>query len=54
MFHTGASIPGDYPHLEGTGEVARYLKVNDISHAKELESELVSIFKAWCEMKDSI
>ena len=52
MFHTGASIPGDFPHLEGTGDVARYLKVNDLAHAKELEGELVLIFTSWCEMKD--
>ena len=53
MFHTGASISGDFPHLEGTGEVARYLKVADLAQAKELEAELVSIFKAWCHMKDA-
>ena len=23
MFHTGASIPGEFPHLEGTGRRAR-------------------------------
>jgi hypothetical protein len=53
MFHTGASISGDFPHLEGTGEVARYLKVADLARAKEVEAELVSIFNAWCEMKDA-
>ena len=31
MFHTGASIPGEFPHLEGTGSVARYLKVDDLA-----------------------
>ena len=44
--------PGDFPHLEGGGDVARYLKVDDLAHAKELEPELVSIFKAWCDVKD--
>ena len=52
MFHTGAEIPGEFPHLEGSGEVARYIKVTDVDHAKELEKELLSIFKSWCEMKD--
>ena len=52
MFHTGASIPGDFPHLEGTGDVARYLKVADIDQAKELKSELIGICKAWCDDKD--
>ncbi len=53
MFHTGASIPGDFPHLEGTGNVARYLKVDDMAQAQELEPELASIFRAWCAMKDA-
>jgi hypothetical protein len=53
MFHTGASIRGDFPHLAGTGDVARYLKVRDLAQAEELAAELVSIFKAWCNMKDS-
>lgn len=53
MFHTGASIPGEFPHLEGTGSVARYLKVDDLAQAQELGPELVSIFRAWCAMKDA-
>jgi len=53
MFHMGASIPGEFPHLEGTGDVARYLKVADLAQAMELRSELVAIFKAWCDMKDA-
>jgi hypothetical protein len=52
MFHTGASIPGSFPHLEGSGEVARYFKVSDLEEATRLEGELVRIFKAWCDMKD--
>lgn len=52
MFHTGAAIPGEFPHLEGSGAVARYLKVVDLAEAKQLERELVAIFKAWCDLKD--
>ena len=52
MFHTGARIPGEYPHLEGTGDVARYLSVDNLAQARALEPELVSIFKAWCEIQD--
>ncbi len=52
MFHTGSSIPGEFAHLEGSGDVARYLKVEDMAQAKELDGELVAIFKAWCDMKD--
>jgi uncharacterized protein YdeI (YjbR/CyaY-like superfamily) len=53
MFHTGASIPGDFPHLEGTGEVARYMKVSDMEQAMALQPELIAIVKAWCDMKDA-
>lgn len=49
----GASIPGEFPHLNGTGNVVRYVKIADLAHAMELKSELVSIFKAWCDMKDA-
>lgn len=51
MFHTGASIPGDFPHFEGSGEVARYLKFTDRDHAQELEAELRAIFAAWIQVK---
>ena len=51
MFHTGADIPGEFPHLEGTGNVARYLKVTDLANARELETEFISIFASWCESK---
>jgi len=53
MFHTGASIPGKFPHLEGTGDVARYLKVFEMDQAKSLEKELKSLVKSWCKMKDA-
>jgi hypothetical protein len=53
MFHTGASIPGEFPHLEGSGDVARYLTVEDLQQARELEPELAAIFRAWCEMRDA-
>jgi len=53
MFHTGASIPGDFPHLEGSGEVARYLTAADLAEAEELGPELIAIVKAWCHMKDA-
>jgi len=53
MFHTGASIPGDFPHLEGAGEVARYLRATDLAEAEELGPELIAIVKAWCDLKDT-
>jgi hypothetical protein len=53
MFHTGATIPGEFPHLQGTGDVARYFNVADLEEARQLEPELLSIFRAWCDMKDA-
>lgn len=52
MFHTGAEIPGDYPHLQGEGDVARYLKAENLEEARELEDEIAAIMRAWCAMKD--
>jgi hypothetical protein len=52
MFHTGASIPGEFPHLEGSGDVACCLKVADVAPAREREPELVAIVKAWCDARD--
>lgn len=52
MFHTGSSIPGDFPSLEGSGDVARYMKFADVDDVAAKSTELLSLFKAWCEMKD--
>ncbi len=39
MFHTGAGMPEHFPHVEGTGDVARYLKVNDMLQARQLVTD---------------
>jgi hypothetical protein len=51
MFHTGAQIPGDFPHLEGGEKVARYMRFADLEAVATLEAELASIVRAWCELK---
>jgi hypothetical protein len=53
MFHTGADIPGDFPHLEGGEKVARYMRFPDLESVASLLGELESIVAAWCELKDS-
>ncbi len=53
MFHTGASIPGDHPRLEGGGDTARYMKFADVADVEAGASELLSIVNAWCESRDS-
>ncbi|MCA9572805.1 MAG: DUF1801 domain-containing protein, partial [Myxococcales bacterium] len=40
LFHTGASIPGDFPHLTGTGEVARTMSFADLAEVEARRAEL--------------
>ncbi len=54
MFHTGAEIPGKFPHFEGSGNVARYLKIFDMEQAKLISDEIVSIINSWCKMKENV
>ena len=51
MFHTGAAIPGDFPHLAGDGEQARTMKFPDLDTAEARKDELEAILRAWIEMK---
>jgi hypothetical protein len=51
MFHTGASIPGDFPHLEGGGDTARYMTFRDLDEAEARREELEAIVRAWIEMQ---
>lgn len=52
MFHTGATIPGDFSILEGDGKEARSVKIKDLDELDAKSEELKSIVAAWCEMKD--
>jgi hypothetical protein len=52
MFHTGASIPGEYPSLSGSGNVARYMQFADEADLAAKTQELQSIVGAWCAMKE--
>jgi hypothetical protein len=51
MFHTGASIPGDHPRLEGGGDTARYMKFGDLAEVEQARSELLSVVDAWCKSR---
>lgn len=53
LFHTGASIPGDFPSLEGTGDVARYMRLADASDAEAHCTELTAIAQAWCTAREA-
>jgi len=51
MFHHGATIPGDFPHLEGDGEQARSMSFDTVEEAEERRDELTAIVHAWIAMK---
>jgi hypothetical protein len=51
MFHTGAEIPGRFPSLERTGDIARHLKLASVAAADAARGELESIVQAWCALK---
>lgn len=51
MFHTGATIPGDHPLLEGGGETVRYMKFSDLDDVESARDDLRAIVAAWCESR---
>ena len=51
MFHAGATIPGDFPSLEGTGDTSRVMKFTDLSDVEAKRQELESIVRAWIDLK---
>lgn len=53
LFHTGASIEGDFPSLEGGEQTARYMRLADLDDVAAKEAELRRIVVAWCDQKDA-
>jgi hypothetical protein len=51
MFHTGATIPGQFPSLEGTGDVSRVMKFTDLGDVDRKRDELEALVRAWIELK---
>jgi hypothetical protein len=51
MFNNGAKIPGRFPHLEGDGPNARFMRFADLAAVDALAGEMKRIAKAWCELK---
>lgn len=52
MFHTGASIAGDFPNLQGDAKDGRRFKVVDLGDFETKKDELQQIVIAWCDQKD--
>jgi hypothetical protein len=53
LFHTGASIKGNFPSLEGGEAVARYMRFADMAEVEKKAAELKRIVVAWCDQKDA-
>lgn len=52
MFNRGARIPGKFPHLEGNGPTARFMRFKDVAEANARGAELTKIARAWCDLMD--
>ena len=52
LFHTGASIPGDHPILEGGGDVARYVRLPDVDAVDRARPALEAVVRAWCDGRE--
>jgi hypothetical protein len=48
MFNRGARIPGKFPHLEGSGPSARFMRFADVTEVNQRSGELTKIVAAWC------
>jgi hypothetical protein len=51
MFNVGARIPGTFPHLEGDGPNARFMRFSDLAEVDARATELAEIVGAWCATK---
>ena len=50
MFNRGAKITGKFPHLEGSGPTARFMRFADVAEVNELAAELSKIAVVWCDL----
>ena len=50
MLNRGAKIKGNFPHLEGTGPSARFVRFADMAEVDARTTELTNLVRAWCDM----
>ena len=53
MFNRGARIPGQFPHLEGSGPTARFMRFKDVAAVDARAGELSKIVQAWCALMEN-
>jgi len=51
LFHTGAKLPGKHPKLQGGGDTARYMQLEDMAAVEGAAKDLAAVVKAWCDLK---
>lgn len=52
LFHQGATIPGTHPVLEGAGDHARYVRLEDAAAIEARRAEIEAVVRAWCDARD--
>ena len=50
MFNRGGRIPGKFPHMEGSGPSARFMRFANSAEAQKRAAELGKIVVAWCSL----
>jgi hypothetical protein len=50
MFNRGARIRGAFPHLDGSGPSARFMRFADLDEVEALAGELAAVAVAWCTL----
>src|SRR6185436_14179988 len=48
MFHRGAEIQGDFPHLEGDGRLVRVMRFAYADEVEATKDELHAVIRSWC------
>ena len=52
MFNRGARIPGKFPHLEGSGPTARFMRFKSVAEVDARANELTNVVRAWCAVME--
>ena len=50
MFHRGARIKGAFPHVEGDGPSARFMRFADLDEVEARAAELSAVVQTWCSL----
>lgn len=53
LFHTGASIEGHFPALEGGESTARFMRFADMADVAAKAAELRRVVIVWCDQRDA-